>query len=1140
VLADGPTAYWRLGETSGTVAADAAGTYSGTYSATSGLGRTGALEPTGDLDTSVQFTGVQNVNVPSQPALHPSDQTVEMWVRLEGAYGLNVLWSTRYQGGGGANEWATIDGSNYTVSYRMRSSSYVLTSTTVLQVRTWYHLAFTRSGGSSGTMKLYVNGVLEGSRSYSDLEVGSNTRPFRIGYPEEAWGDIYALLDARIDEAALYSSALTQTRIQAHYGAGTDAATAANCTDIAGATASTYTVAGADVSKRLRAVVTASNPGGTTSAGSEAKLVTSNAPQNTSPPTITGVAAQGRSLTASPGTWGGATPMTYAYQWKRCANSYSASVLADTPVAYWRLGDKNGNVATDVLGASPGTYGGSPLPTLDVPGALSGDNDRAVDFTHPQYVEIPSSPALHPDSQTVEMWVKPNDPMTNYSWGTRYEAGGGQNEWGAIDGTTRKVSYRMRGGSYVITGTTALQNGTWYHLAFTRASAPDGTFKIYVNGALEASGSYEMLQTSNNTRPLRLAYPEEIEPGIFAYSGTIDEIALYPSALPQNRLQAHRTAAISPSSCSAISGATASSYTVASADIGSQLLVSVTATNADGSSSADSARTAEVTGPAPTLDSPNNDAGVRTLTPVLTVVPSETPNTSDYQFQIAQNAAFTLGVRSSTWLTTTNTFTVPTGWLSDNTTYYWRARRHTAAGALSDWSTVRSFVVRVNRFGLRDYWPIWNYGPIAVNQATGNLILSLPTPSYPTAVDAMSFNLTYNSLDTSNAGGFGAGWTFGHSPAEFYDHDVLSGPEEMNAAEIVHDDGSSEFHSETGESDEYDAPPGEESELEENADDTYTYYDAEEEAIFGFGEPDASGEADLLYAEYIETDVGKGRLNYTYTNGKLTKIADASGRELTFTWNSLNAGGCSNAIVCVKGPDNVTWRYIGDGTGGTTGRVARVNNGTRDLLALTYDANGRIIKIQNANDLNPAAASPGYNGQHALTLAYDASGRVASVSDGPVSNQTRRPRPGRSATSPVLSRRRRRKPPMARCPQERHGRRTAMRPSPRPGAGRSASTTTTSTIQLRPSTRSETSPALLTTPATSSSGRRTRTATRPTTSGAASTTSRSRSQARTRTGQARKGVRLRGTGMTSWRSERPTPPAPLCTVFKPPTSTTSR
>jgi hypothetical protein len=42
------------------------------------------------------------------------------------------------------------------------------------------------------------------------------------------------------------------------------------------------------------------------------------APSNTTEPRITGEAADGRLLTASPGTWSGTTPISFQYRWLRC------------------------------------------------------------------------------------------------------------------------------------------------------------------------------------------------------------------------------------------------------------------------------------------------------------------------------------------------------------------------------------------------------------------------------------------------------------------------------------------------------------------------------------------------------------------------------------------------------------------------------------------------------------------------------------------------------------------------------------------------------------------------------------------------------------------------------------------------------
>jgi hypothetical protein len=48
------------------------------------------------------------------------------------------------------------------------------------------------------------------------------------------------------------------------------------------------------------------------------------APTNQSPPTISGTATVGSTLTASSGSWNGTTPITYSYQFRRCGEAGSS------------------------------------------------------------------------------------------------------------------------------------------------------------------------------------------------------------------------------------------------------------------------------------------------------------------------------------------------------------------------------------------------------------------------------------------------------------------------------------------------------------------------------------------------------------------------------------------------------------------------------------------------------------------------------------------------------------------------------------------------------------------------------------------------------------------------------------------------
>jgi Subtilase family len=92
-----------------------------------------------------------------------------------------------------------------------------------------------------------------------------------------------------------------------------------NCAAIASATTQSYTAGEADVGATLRVVVVAANAAGPSAPAisNSTPAVSWQRPANTSPPSISGRAQSGQTLTASPGTWTGA-PSGYAYQWQRC------------------------------------------------------------------------------------------------------------------------------------------------------------------------------------------------------------------------------------------------------------------------------------------------------------------------------------------------------------------------------------------------------------------------------------------------------------------------------------------------------------------------------------------------------------------------------------------------------------------------------------------------------------------------------------------------------------------------------------------------------------------------------------------------------------------------------------------------------
>ena len=168
-----------------------------------------------------------------------------------------------------------------------------------------------------------------------------------------------------------------------------------NCVDIAGADEETYSPVTADAGNAIVVVVTATNPGGSSSETSAPTIPVAAAPPvNTTPPGITGTPEDGGTLTATPGTWTGTTPIDYTYQWQRC--------------------DENGDNCVDIPGATGDTY----TPDADDIGhtvtvVVTADNEGGVvTETAAASSEIVAAPPRETTPPAVTGGVAPGDTLT--------------------------------------------------------------------------------------------------------------------------------------------------------------------------------------------------------------------------------------------------------------------------------------------------------------------------------------------------------------------------------------------------------------------------------------------------------------------------------------------------------------------------------------------------------------------------------------------------------------------------------------------------------------------------------------------------------------------------------------------------------
>jgi sugar lactone lactonase YvrE len=164
------------------------------------------------------------------------------------------------------------------------------------------------------------------------------------------------------------------------------------CTDIEGATEDEYELGEADVGSTLRVVVTATNPAGSAEAVSAASSVIApeSPPANTTTPTISGSPETPATLTADPGEWTGALPLSYAYQWQRCNATGEACVdIEGATGAGYELGEadlgstlrvvvtaSNGVGSADAASAPSGVVSASTGPVNEALPAITGTLDE--------------------------------------------------------------------------------------------------------------------------------------------------------------------------------------------------------------------------------------------------------------------------------------------------------------------------------------------------------------------------------------------------------------------------------------------------------------------------------------------------------------------------------------------------------------------------------------------------------------------------------------------------------------------------------------------------------------------------------------------------------------------------------------------
>lgn len=212
VLADAPLIYWRLGEASGTVAADASGNgHTGTYLNSPTLGVTGLQ--TSDADTAISTDGVSDQGVQSA-SITAADYplfTLECLINPTSfVFGLGALcgWDDLQM------YVSNAGGVKVTAGWWMIGSGSDGSDSVDVATGATNHVAIVYDGTDA---IVYIDGTAVASRPVSaGASLGSD--PFWAA--TDSFDDNYLGV---LDEVAFYDSALSAGRIAAHYAAASGA-----------------------------------------------------------------------------------------------------------------------------------------------------------------------------------------------------------------------------------------------------------------------------------------------------------------------------------------------------------------------------------------------------------------------------------------------------------------------------------------------------------------------------------------------------------------------------------------------------------------------------------------------------------------------------------------------------------------------------------------------------------------------------------------------------------------------------------------------------------------------------------------------------------------------------------------------------
>src|SRR5947209_4933502 len=224
--------------------------------------------------------------------------------------------------------WTVAINASDKLALQSGSTTIAASTSTITDTSGWHQVAVTKSGSA---VHLYIDGA-DVTGTVTNVTLANSTSPLAIGQS----GASGSYFKGTIDEVALYNVALTASQVQSHYTLGA-------------------------------------------------------APANTALPSISGTTTDGQTLTASNGSWAGAS--SYGYQWQDCdsAGNNCQNIAAATQSTY-TLGHGDVGHTIRVVVTASNSAGQTPA---------SSSQTQTVAATPPSNTAAPSVSGTTTDGQTL-------------------------------------------------------------------------------------------------------------------------------------------------------------------------------------------------------------------------------------------------------------------------------------------------------------------------------------------------------------------------------------------------------------------------------------------------------------------------------------------------------------------------------------------------------------------------------------------------------------------------------------------------------------------------------------------------------------------------------------------------------------------